>query len=53
MKRLCIFYYKAHLWRGKPVTWIICKECKKKLLVFVHKSVEQHGGHVLLDLLGC
>lgn len=31
MKRLCVFYYKAPLWLGKPVEWIVCKECQKKL----------------------
>ena len=31
MKRLCVFYYKAHEWLGKPVNWIICKECQREL----------------------
>jgi hypothetical protein len=31
VKRLCVFYYKAHEWLGKPVNWIICKECQSEL----------------------
>lgn len=31
MKRLCVFYYKARDWVGKPVEWIVCKECQKQL----------------------
>ena len=31
MKRLCVFYYKAHEWLGCNVEWIVCKECQKKL----------------------
>lgn len=32
MKRLCMFYKKANEWVGKPIEWIICKECQKKIL---------------------
>ena len=31
MKRLCVFYYKAYEWLGKPIDWIICKECQRGL----------------------
>jgi hypothetical protein len=36
MKRLCVFYDSptrrtARDWLGKPVQWIICKECQKLL----------------------
>ena len=31
MKRLCVFYYKAHEWLKKPVEWIVCKECQRQL----------------------
>lgn len=31
MKRLCIFYVFAADWLGKPVEWIVCKQCQKKL----------------------
>jgi hypothetical protein len=31
MKRLCIFYRKAKYWQKKPVAWIVCKECQRKL----------------------
>jgi len=30
-KRLCVFYYKAYAWLGKPINWIICQECQRKL----------------------
>jgi hypothetical protein len=31
MKRLCVFYYKAFAYLGKPIDWIICKQCQCKL----------------------
>lgn len=31
MKRLCIFYKYAGNYLGKPIDWIVCKECQKKL----------------------
>lgn len=31
MKRLCVFYYRAHEWSGKPVEWIVCKECSRRI----------------------
>src|SRR5579859_4093418 len=31
MKRLCVFYKRAHDWLGKPIEWIVCKECQKRL----------------------
>jgi hypothetical protein len=32
MKRLCVFYYKGHLWIGKNnVEWIVCKKCQQSL----------------------
>lgn len=31
MKRLCVFYRLADRWQGKPVDWIICKECQRKI----------------------
>ena len=31
MKRLCVFYKFAWKWQGKPVEWIVCKQCQKKV----------------------
>lgn len=31
MKRLCVFYYLAAEWIGRPVEWIVCKECQRRL----------------------
>ena len=31
MKRLCVFYVWASLWWDKPVEWIICKRCQRKI----------------------
>lgn len=31
MKRLCVFYRLAQDWLGRPVEWIVCKECQRKL----------------------
>jgi uncharacterized protein YlaI len=31
MKRLCIFYKHADRWIGKPIEWIVCKECQRKI----------------------
>lgn len=31
MKRLCVFYRLAWQWRGRPIEWIVCKECQKAL----------------------
>jgi len=31
MKRLCVYYRLAEQWLGKPVQWIVCKECQAKL----------------------
>ena len=31
MKRLCVFYYRAHEWLGKRVQWIVCRECQRRL----------------------
>jgi hypothetical protein len=31
MKRLCVFYRLAKQWENKPVNWIVCKECQKKI----------------------
>jgi hypothetical protein len=43
MKRLCVFYYKAPEWLGKPVKWIVCKECQKKLKSPVILRVWRNG----------
>ena len=32
MKRLCVFYKHANRWVGKPVKWIVCKECRAKVV---------------------
>ncbi len=39
MKRLCIFYRKSIEWEGKPVEWIVCKECQKKLVQGTHTAL--------------
>lgn len=39
MKRLCVFYYKAYEWLGKPIDWIICKECQRDLAKGRHLKV--------------
>lgn len=31
MKRLCVFYKDAQKWQNKPVDWIVCKGCQKKI----------------------
>ncbi len=31
MKRLCIFYRYAIYWEKKPIQWIVCKECQKRI----------------------
>lgn len=31
MKRLCVFYKYALDWAGKPVEWIVCKACAKRV----------------------
>jgi hypothetical protein len=31
MRRLCVFYYKAAEWQGKPVQWIVCTKCRAKI----------------------
>jgi len=31
MKRLCVFYKSAAKFVGKPIEWIVCKECQRKL----------------------
>ena len=31
MKRLCVFYCRPQQWLGKPVEWIVCKECQREL----------------------
>lgn len=31
MKRLCVFYKHAATYIGKPIEWIVCRECQKHL----------------------
>ena len=31
MKRLCVFYKHADRWIGKPIEWMVCKECQRKI----------------------
>lgn len=31
MKRLCIFYKHSGAYIGRPIEWIVCQECAKKL----------------------
>jgi hypothetical protein len=31
MKRLCVFYRLAKQWETKPVEWMVCKACQKKI----------------------
>jgi len=31
MKRLCVFYKYAAKFVGKPIEWMVCKECQRKL----------------------
>jgi hypothetical protein len=33
MKRLCVFYKFAHRWVDRPVEWIVCKQCQKRIRV--------------------
>jgi len=39
MKRLCIFYRDSIKWEGKPVEWIVCKECQKKIVQGTHTAL--------------
>lgn len=32
MKHLCVFYRYANRWRGRRVQWIVCRECRRKLI---------------------
>ena len=43
MKRLCVFYYKAYEWLDKPINWIVCKECQRKLAKAVPLKVRFHA----------
>lgn len=50
MKRLCVFYKNAYLWDTKPVEWIVCKECQKKvskgrLVELLAKASAEHAEH--------
>ena len=31
MRRLCVFYIYADAYLGRPVEWIVCKECQQKI----------------------
>jgi hypothetical protein len=31
MRKLCVFYKNAAAYLGKPIVWIVCRECQDKL----------------------
>jgi len=54
-KKLCIFYNHAWLWIGKPVEWIICAGCRRKMIRDLKPTPMDtyYGGEKLQYVLAC